>query len=226
MDGGRAAVSVIYGARMTDWSAISNGATGAGTLVLALATFASVRSANRSARIAEQALSVGMRPVLFPSRLDDRREKIFWNDNHHEWLDGGHFVAKIDGKNIYLAMSVRNVGNGIGVLQGWHVETRGQDLSVEPRDLALFREQTRDLYVPPGDLSFWQAGLRDTDDEHYKVAHKAITDRETLIIHLLYSDHEGGQHTITRFAAFPIGDEDKWLSSVSKHWFLDRQNSR
>lgn len=216
---------MIYGARMTDWSAISNGATGAGTLVLALATFASVRSANRSARIAERALSVGMRPVLFPSRLEDRREKIFWNDNHHEWLDGGQFVAKIEDDNIYLAMSVRNVGNGIGVLQGWHVRPRDENLSTEPMDPALFHEQTRDLYVPPGDLSFWQAGLRDPDDETYQIAHKAITHREALIIHLLYSDHEGGQPTITRFAAFPVS-EDKWLSSVSKHWFLDRQNDR
>jgi hypothetical protein len=210
---------------MTDWSAISNGATGAGTLVLALATFASVRSANRSARIAERSLSVGMRPVLFPSRLTDREEKIFWNDEHHVLLPGGQVVAEIVDNNVYLAMSVRNVGNGIGVLLGWHVEARGQNLSVEARDLALFREQTRDLYVPPGDISFWQAGLRDPDDEHYKVAHRAIVNRETLVIHLLYSDHEGGQRTITRFAAFPIRD-DKWLSSVSKHWFLDRQNGR
>jgi hypothetical protein len=211
---------------MTDWSAISNGATGAGTLVLALATFASVRSANRSARIAERSLSVGMRPVLFPSRLEDRTEKIFWNDDHHVRLPGGRVVAEIVGKNVYLAMSVRNVGNGIGVLVGWHVEPRDQNLSIEPRDLTLFREQTRDLYVPPGDVSFWQAGLRDPDDEHYKIAHKAIQDREPLIIHLLYSDHEGGQRTITRFAAFPIGDDDEWLSSVSKHWFLDRPNGR
>jgi len=210
---------------MTDWSAISNGATGAGTLVLALATFASVRSSNRSARVAERALSLGMRPVLVPARLEDREEKIFWSDDHYEKLRGGHVVATIDGENIYLAMSVRNVGNGIGVLQGWHVEARDQNLSIEPRDLALFREQTRDLYVPPGDLSFWQAGLRDPEDERYKIAHNAIVNREAFIVHLLYSDHEGGQRTITRFAAFPISEE-RWLSSVSKHWFLDRHDGQ
>lgn len=210
---------------MTDWAAISNGATGAGTLVLALATFAAVRSSNRSARVAERALSLGMRPVLIPSRLEDRKEKIFWSDDHHVELRGGHVVAEIIEDNIYLAMSVRNVGNGIAVLQGWHVEPRDRNLSVEPRDLSVFREQTRDLYVPPGDLSFWQAGLRDRDDEHYKVAQDAIRNHEAFIIHLLYTDHEGGQHTITRFAAFPISEE-RWLSSVSKHWFLDRQNGR
>ena len=40
---------------MADWATISSLATAGGTLVLAVAIFASVRSANRSARIAELA---------------------------------------------------------------------------------------------------------------------------------------------------------------------------
>ena len=40
----------------TDWVTISALATAGGTLVLALATFASVRSANRAARVAERSL--------------------------------------------------------------------------------------------------------------------------------------------------------------------------
>lgn len=51
-----------------DWTTISSLATAGGTLVLAVATFASVRSANRAARLAEQSLLVGLRPVLMPSR--------------------------------------------------------------------------------------------------------------------------------------------------------------
>ena len=39
---------------MADWVTISSLATAGGTLVLAVATFSSVRSANRSARVAEQ----------------------------------------------------------------------------------------------------------------------------------------------------------------------------
>ncbi len=50
----------------TDWSTISGLVTGVGTLVLAIATFASVRSSNRSARIAEAALQEQRRPVLAP----------------------------------------------------------------------------------------------------------------------------------------------------------------
>ena len=60
----------------TDWVTISALATAAGTLVLALATFASVRSANRAARVAERSLLAGLRPLLVPSRLDDPPQKI------------------------------------------------------------------------------------------------------------------------------------------------------
>src|ERR1039457_6034019 len=44
---------------MADWVTISSLATAGGTLVLAVATFSSVRSANRSARVAERSLLVG-----------------------------------------------------------------------------------------------------------------------------------------------------------------------
>lgn len=43
---------------------ISALATASGTLILSVATFGSVRSANRTARAAEQSLLVGLRPVL------------------------------------------------------------------------------------------------------------------------------------------------------------------
>jgi hypothetical protein len=43
-----------------DWASWG---TAIGTLVLAAATFASIRSANRSARNAERALQIGLRPV-------------------------------------------------------------------------------------------------------------------------------------------------------------------
>jgi hypothetical protein len=49
--------------------------------VLAVATFSSVRSANRSARVAERSLLVGLRPILIPSREDDPPERIRFGDN-------------------------------------------------------------------------------------------------------------------------------------------------
>jgi hypothetical protein len=51
---------------VADWVTISALSTAGGTLVLAGATFASVRSANRAARVAERSLLAGLRPVLVP----------------------------------------------------------------------------------------------------------------------------------------------------------------
>jgi hypothetical protein len=58
---------------MADWSTIASLATAGGTLVLAAATFSSVRFGQRSARIAERSTAIaerslllGLRPVSFP----------------------------------------------------------------------------------------------------------------------------------------------------------------
>ena len=49
---------------MTNWVTISSLASAGGTLVLAVATFASVRSGNRSARTADRAARIGERSLL------------------------------------------------------------------------------------------------------------------------------------------------------------------
>ena len=68
---------------MADWSTIASLATAGGTLVLAVATFSSVRFGQRSTRIAERstaiaerALLLGLRPVLAPSRVTDPPETV------------------------------------------------------------------------------------------------------------------------------------------------------
>jgi hypothetical protein len=58
----------------TDWATIANLATALGTLILAVATFSAVRSANLMARVAQQSLLVGLRPVLMATRRDDPAE--------------------------------------------------------------------------------------------------------------------------------------------------------
>jgi hypothetical protein len=45
-----------------DWATIASLATAGGTLVLAVSTFASLRSANRAARAAERSFLVGLQP--------------------------------------------------------------------------------------------------------------------------------------------------------------------
>jgi hypothetical protein len=65
---------------MADWVTISSLATAGGTLALASATYASVRSANRSARLAELTLQEQRRPVLVQSNDDDRTQTIGFVD--------------------------------------------------------------------------------------------------------------------------------------------------
>jgi hypothetical protein len=73
-----------------DWATFASLATAFGTLVLAVATFASIRSANRSARIAQQALAVNLRPLLIASRLTDpRRRSSSWKARPSGWTAAG-----------------------------------------------------------------------------------------------------------------------------------------
>ena len=210
---------------MTDWVTISALATASGTLVLAIATFASVRSANRAARVAEQAFLMGQRPLVMPSRLDDPPEKLMWGDEHWAHVEGGRAsVEQVDG-NIYLAMSLRNVGNGTAVLQGWRARQRLPELAMEASDPQTFRPQFRDLYVPAGNIGFWQAALRDTSDSDYGWLQEHVAGRTLFLVELLYSDHEGGQRAIGLFTLAP-GEGHHWICSVVRHWNLDRPSPR
>jgi hypothetical protein len=210
---------------MTDWATISALVTAAGTLVLAVATFASVRSANRSARIAERALQVGLRPLLMPSRLEDPTQKIRWVDEHWARVEGGRASVEVAEGNIYLAMSVRNAGNGIAVLQAWHIDTEFMSAGRSPPERDQFRPHTRDLYIPAGDTGFWQAALRDPNDDLYPGLLGVMQRWQAFTIDVLYGDHEGGQRTISRFAIAPARDS-QWLCSVVRHWNLDRPDPR
>jgi hypothetical protein len=210
----------------TDWATISALVTGAGTLVLAVATFASVRSSNRSARIAEAALQEQRRPVLAPSRLEDPLQKLMFVEGHWVSAAGGRAaVEHIDGV-VYLAMSIRNVGSGIGVCQGWVARPGFASLRNMPTHASAdeFRVQTRDMYVPAGDIGMWQGALRDPDDPVRVAIAKQIDAGETFAIELLYTDQVGLQRTITRFAVAPAADS--WLTTVARHWYLDWDGPR
>lgn len=210
----------------TNWTTVSALATGVGTLVLAAATFASVRSSNRSARIAEVALQEQRRPILAPSRLEDPVQKVMFVDGHWLRAAGGHAVAEhVDG-SVYLAISLRNVGSGIGVCQGWAVwpglGTSSERFSHGNEE--DFRAHTRDLYIPAGDIGIWQGALRNPDDPVRAAVVESIERREPISVELLYTDQAGLQRTITRFALVPAGDSR--LASVNRHWYLDRDGPR
>ena len=210
----------------TNWATISALATSGGTLVLAVATFASVRSANRTARIAEQSLLLGVRPLLMPSRLEDPTQKINWVDQHWTALKGARASVELEDGRVYLAGSLRNAGAGVAIIQGWHAYVTER---LENRDLPAveeFRPQTRDLYVPSNDVGFWQAAVRDRDDPQYREFAEGFERKRFFVLSLLYSDQEGGQRTVSRFLLSPTQDPSEWLFSVNRHHNVDRPNPR
>jgi hypothetical protein len=160
---------------VANWETLASLGTAAGTLVLAVATFASVRSANRAARTAERALLAGTRPLLVTSRLQDPAQKIMFGDEHWAMLAGGRAVAQVGREEIdvdglpatndviYLALSLRNAGSGLAVLHGWRFAPERLRPG-SPHPAPQFRPQTRDLYIAPGDIGFWQGALRDRPD--------------------------------------------------------------
>ena len=115
-------------------------------------------------------------------------------------MDGGYAVTeRVDG-SIYLVISLRDFGAGIGVCQGSAVRVglQRRDVDQVPKD--ELRAQSRDLYIPAGDVG------------------------------LLYSDQVGAQRTISRFTLVPIrrddADEALRLISTARHLYLDRAGPR
>jgi hypothetical protein len=136
-------------------------------------------------------------------------------------------------------VSVRNVGNGIAVLHGWRLQTEPPQVNDQAPPLEEFQMQTRDMYIPPGDIGFWQGAVRDLDDPRYETARKVIEGRQEWVVDLLYGDEDGGQRVIGRFRC----QLPPWAShreeehqdpqespvrmvTVARHWNLDRPDPR
>ncbi len=205
---------------MVDWQTVSALATAGGTLMLAVATFWAVRSSNRSARIAEQVLLTGMRPLLIPSLADDPVQKVVWSDRHAVRLNGARAVAHAEDGVIYLAIGLRNVGSGIALLHGWY-PTADRAFANDPHPpVDDFRRLTVDLYVPAGGTGYWEGAIRGPDDPVRPGLLTALAERHPFTIDILYGDQQGGQRTISRFTVLPGGD-DEWYSQAGRHWNLD-----
>jgi hypothetical protein len=203
--------------------------------VLAVATFSSVKSANRSARLAERSLMVGLRPVLIPSREDDPVERVRFGDGEVLTVPGHGGAVKLTDENIYMAIALRNGGSGLAVLHAWHADPRelppteiGGELRVdEAPDPDGFQRQQLDLYIPAGDTGFWQGRVRDPSDPNFVRLRDAIKGGTPVQVDLVYGDHEGGQRTITRFLLSPWPDvADRQRASALRYWNLDREDPR
>jgi hypothetical protein len=220
---------------MADWVTISSLATAGGTLVLAVATFSSVKSANRSARIAEQSMLIGTKPVLIPSREEDPVERLRFGDGTFLNIAGHGAAVEQDDRRIHMGIGLRNGGAGLAVILGWRArslageEARtgqssvGNQGDVPTPSLADFRRQQLDLYIPAGETGYWQGGLYDPEEPGYRDVMAALQSGGGVIyVDLLYGDHEGAQLTIVRLgiSEWP-SDGDKEIGErtyVLRYW--------
>jgi hypothetical protein len=136
----------------------------------------------------------------------------------------GGGAAETSDEAVYLGIAVRNAGSGIAVLHGWSFSDRR--LGTEPHArLDAFHTLTRDLYIAPNDVGFWQGAFRDPALPEFAAARAAIDARQEVTVDVLYGDHEGGQRVITRFALMPR-DDGGWMAIASRHWNIDRADPR
>lgn len=227
--------STVVGLSTSTFASLS---TAVGTLVLAVATFSSVRSSQRSARVAERSLLLGLRPILAPSHLSDPPEKVRFGDRKFVKVNGGMAAVEQENGNIYMVIPLRNLGAGMAVLHSWYLDAippwednQGRLGEFEHADTAGYRRLSRDLYVPAGDVGFWQGAIRDQQDVFRPAAETAIAGADGFFIDLLYGDEEGGQRTISRFNVSPHAftddaDHTVWTVGVVRHWRLDGFNPR
>lgn len=215
---------------MSDAATLAQVATAGGTLILAVATFSSIRANNRSVRLAERSLLAAQRPVLIPSRDDDLPELVRFGDGVTLRVSGHSGMVKLHDDQLYMALALRNGGSGLAVIHGWHVVAESASASMPMPDLNDFRPQQRDLYVPADQTGFWQARLRDPDDPAYAPMRARVEAGERVLIDVLYGDYEGSQRAIARFGlASTSGPRDGDYSEraeVVRYWDLEGAGGR
>jgi len=138
---------------------------------------------------------------------------------------GGQGAAEVTDDAVYLAMSIRNAGSGVAVLHGWRFHPTwqvGQQQGPPVPD--EFTRLSRDIYVPAGDVGFWQGAFRDPSTPEFAAAAEAVSTRTPISIDVMYGDHEGGQRAVTRFLL--PGHEGRWIAAAGRHWNIDRDDPR
>lgn len=209
-----------------DWVAVAGIATAVGTLALAVATFASTRTANRAAQSAEKLRLEALRPILIPSQWGDPVQKISFVDG--VWLHVAGGRASMETKNdvVYLVMSVRNAGRGLAVLHGWSVPPERDSPHADPETV---HRLTRDIYIASDYTGFAQIAARDPSTEEFRLLKAAASGDDPFWVDVLYSDMEGAQRVMTRFGLNrPPGESspDEWIVAAARHWNVDLPDPR
>ena len=153
----------------------------------------------------------------------DPEQKILFQEGIWVVVPGGMATLEVADTVVYMAMALRNVGTGLALLHGWHVQPGIQPDRTHP-PLEDFTMQNRDIYVAPRDIGFWQGALRDPAAEIFTAVTTAIGAGDPMMLSVLYGDFEGGQRVITQFVL--RRGNDAWLASAGRHFNVDRPDPR
>jgi hypothetical protein len=155
-------------------------------------------------------------------RPEDRTERVDFaagGGSRSFELPGGTALVVEEGGVSLFAISLRNVGTGAALIEGWYMRRGFLTADVPHSDPDQFQSQRRDLYISPGDTGFWQGAIRDPSDPFHEVVRAAIAEDDWLVAELLYSDQEGGRRFVSRFSL--RREDDHWYPVAGRHWTLD-----
>ncbi len=152
------------------------------------------------------------------SREMDPDQAARFVEGHVVSVPGGGAVVEVADSTVFMAVSLRNVGTGLAVLQGWSMSP-GERIERTHSPLDEFTHHVRDIFVAPGDHGFWQGAFRDPDSVRFRAVVDAVEAREPLMLDILYSDYEGGQRMITQLAL--RFDGERWKPLVARHFRVE-----
>ena len=191
--------------------------TAAGTLGLAIATFASRCAPATVGPTGRTSSQIGIRPVLATSRLEDAPIKIMYGDQHWVKIEGG---APLRGHR-----PGHLLGHGLAQCRpASPSSTAGastpsfRPLLIGPTTLTGSSPRLGTCTSRPTTPGSGRerCGTRTTPIE----AARQDRSRPAGTLDLLYGDHEGGQRAISRFSLVARAD-NQWLASVVRHWNLE-----
>ena len=188
--------------------------------MLAIATFASIRSANRSARIAEAAFRANLRPVLVTSRLDD--------PDPEDPLDGqplgaaggrpGHRRARRR-QHLYGDFAPQRRAGARGARSGGPSARVDEARHGPAPDNPTSSGGRRGTSTSPRTTS--GSGRRrsgsPTDPDYAWLCARTSRQRSRSPSNCSTATHEGGQRTITRFGMIPYQIDGR------REWYPQRR---
>ena len=190
--------------------------------MLAVATFASTRSANHSARIAERALDLNLRPVLIPAHEWEPTERITFHD---EIVRAPRRVRGSRGARRQpllrrAAPQRRRRDRRADVVEGQgrpaHAAARSRTLA-EPPDPDTLRRAAAEP-VRAGRRRRVLAGCdprrRHRSGRRRRAPARDRSAGDRLTLFLRYADQDGGHDTITRYSIIPDENGD-WLIGIA-----------